>query len=97
MQITKATGKELVERWIQQSKGLGRSLDHLKETTFVYGNEILTLTPSERGTLDIQSKPSNVVIFRKMDELDMKNTCRACGVEHLSYKDAIECCVNIEE
>ncbi|MEW9673185.1 hypothetical protein [Ammoniphilus sp. 3BR4] len=97
MQLTKATGKELVERWIYQNRGLGRTTDQMEGTTFVYGNEILTLTSNKRGTLDIQSKQTPVVIFRKMDELEMRNICRACSLEHTSYKEAVECCVDIEE
>lgn len=97
MQITKATGKELVERWILQNKGLGRTKDEMTgTTTFVYGNEILTLTSNEQGDLEIKSQQTRVVLFRKLDELDMTNSCRACGLEHETYKDAIECCIDIE-
>lgn len=95
MHITKATGKDLVERWILQNRGLGRTKDQMTGTTFVYGNEILTLTSSEQGNLEIESQQTRVVLFRKLDELDMTNSCRVCGLEHETYKDAIECCIDI--
>ncbi|MEW9673726.1 hypothetical protein [Ammoniphilus sp. 3BR4] len=97
MKLTQATGKELIERWILQNRGIGRTTDQMIGTTFVYGNEISTLSSNERGELEIHSEKSRVVVFRKMDELDMTNTCRACSLEHQSYKDSIECCVDIEE
>ncbi|MEW9672925.1 hypothetical protein [Ammoniphilus sp. 3BR4] len=97
MQIAKATGKEFVERWILLNRGSGKTNDQMKGTTFVYGNEVLTLTSNERGDLEINSHQTNVIVFRQMIELDMRNICRACSMEHQSYKDAIECCVDIED
>lgn len=97
MDLTQATGEELVERWILFNRGLRRTHDQMKGTTFVYGNEILTLISNERGDLEIKSQQKPVVVFRKIDELDLTNTCRACGMEHPSYKEAIECCVDIED
>lgn len=97
MQLTQATGRDLIERWVLIHRGLGKTNDEMKETMFVYGNEILTLHFNEQGALEIEAEKKHVVVFRKMDELDMTNTCRACSMEHLSYKDAIECCVDIEE
>lgn len=97
MQFTQATGRELIERWVLIQRGLGKTNDEMKETTFVYGNEILTIHFNEQGSIKIESEQKHVVVFRKMDELDMTNTCRACSIEHQSYKDAIECCVEIED
>lgn len=93
----KATGRELVERWILQNRGLGKTNEEMVKTTFVYGDEILTLVANEQGMVEIHSQPGKVVVFRKIDELDLTHTCRACGWEHESHKEAIECCMEIVE
>ncbi len=97
MQAIKATGKELAERWILQNRGLGKTNEEMINTTFVYGDVILTLVANEQGNLEIESKKGRVVVFRKIDELDLTHTCRACGMEHQSHKEAVECCMDIEE
>lgn len=96
MKATKATGKELVERWILQNRGIGRTNEDMLNTTFVYGDEILTLVANGQN-LEIEFQQGQVVVFRKIDELDMTHSCRACGLEHQSHKEAIECCMDIEE
>lgn len=96
MPAIKATGKELVERWILQNRGLGKTNEEMIQTTFVYGDEILTLVASEQGDVEVESNKGKVVVFRQIDELDMTHTCRACGTEHQSHKEAIECCMEHE-
>ncbi|MEW9670930.1 hypothetical protein [Ammoniphilus sp. 3BR4] len=96
MPTTKATGKELVQRWIIQNEGLGKTMDEMMGTTFVYGNEVLTLVADEKDSFRIESQIGRVVVFRKIDELDLSHSCRACGLEHHSHKEAIECCMDVE-
>lgn len=96
MPVIKATGRELVERWILQNLTIGKTNEELLNTTFVYGDEILTLAANEQGNVEIETRHGKVVVFRQIDELDMTHTCRACGTEHQSHKEAIECCMEHE-
>lgn len=96
MQTAKATGRELVQRWILQNEAIGKTKEDMMGTTFVYGDEILTLAAIGDESIGIQSQKGRVVVFRKLDDLDLSHTCRACGLEHPSHKGAIECCMDIE-
>ncbi|HJV45071.1 MAG TPA: hypothetical protein VJ824_05005 [Bacillota bacterium] len=90
-------GKDLVQKWVQQSRSHGKTDDQIIGTVFVYGDEMLTLEKAENGELVIESKKTPVVIFRKLNELHKSNVCRACGTEYHSHKEAIQCCASEDE
>ena len=94
----KSKSVELVDKWIQQNREHGATEEEMIDTTFVFGDEIMHLIRNENGALEVEHKVGHVVIFRNRDELNInKNMCRACGMEHSSYKEAIECCMEMEE
>jgi len=37
-----------------------------------------------------------VVVFRKPEERDEENVCRCCGMEHSTFKAALECCAYLD-
>ncbi|KIL49382.1 hypothetical protein [Jeotgalibacillus soli] len=97
MQTHQTTGKELIEKWIVQNVISGKTSQELSGTLFVYGDEAMTLTSTETGSLEIITEEvSNVVVFRKKNESDATNMCRACGVDHSTFKEALECCADID-
>ncbi|WP_134701800.1 hypothetical protein [Ammoniphilus sp. YIM 78166] len=96
--LGKSKGVDLVQKWIQQSFEQGKTEAELIDTTFVFGDEIMHLIRNQVGVLEVEQKVGHVVIFRNREELGLnKNMCRACGIEHGSYKEAIECCMEMEE
>ncbi|KIL52965.1 hypothetical protein [Jeotgalibacillus campisalis] len=97
IQQTQSTSRDLIERWIVQHVLEGRSNSELEGTMFVYGNEAYTLEQTSQGALSIIEYPvSNVVVFRKKEEADPANVCRACGLDYSSFKEAIECCADVD-
>ncbi len=96
--LGKSKGVDLVQKWIEQNREQGKTEDEMIDTTFVFGDEIMHLIRSESGVLEVEHKLGHVVVFRNRDELSFNmNMCRACGMEYASYKEAIECCMEMEE
>jgi len=91
------TSRELIERWIVQNILEGKSNDQLVGTMFVYGNEAFMLTQSSTGALEIvEQRSSQVIVFRKKEDAQPVNSCRACGTDYSSIKEAIECCADVD-
>ncbi|TDL31802.1 hypothetical protein E2R51_11295 [Jeotgalibacillus sp. S-D1] len=97
IQQTQTTSRELIERWIVQKVLEGKTNQELEGTMFVYGNEAFKLQGTANGALDIKEQTvSEVVVFRKKDETEPANICRACGLDYSSFKEAIECCADVD-
>lgn len=96
MIVKEKIGIELVEKWVHQNRIHGKTNEQMAGTTFVFGDEVISLNLNESGILKIEYKQGPVIIFRQADHVNQPNVCRACGMEHLNYKDAIQCCTNIE-
>jgi|GEM_PF-1985907 len=95
--VRKAVGYDLVNKWIQRNRSLGKTNDEMNGTIVVFGDGIYTISKTDSGELDVQLTRGNVVIFRDMKELAAENECRACGMLHDTYKEAVECCMNMDE
>ncbi|MGD7044478.1 hypothetical protein [Jeotgalibacillus proteolyticus] len=97
IQQTQTTSRDLIERWIVQHVLEGRSNEELEGTMFVYGNEAYTLEQTSQGALSIKEHSvSKVIVFRKKEDADPANMCRACGLDYSSFKEAIECCADVD-
>ncbi|PPA69221.1 hypothetical protein [Jeotgalibacillus proteolyticus] len=91
------TSRELIERWIVQQVLEGRSNQELSGTMFIYGDEAFELQETAIGSLEIKEQPAEqIVVFRKKEEMDPANVCRACGLDYSSFKEAIECCADVD-
>lgn len=89
--------RELIDRWMVQQLINGQTNEELSETLFVYGDEAATLRLNDNGSLRIEREPvKKVVAFRRAEEASTLNMCRACGMDHSSYKEALECCAHID-
>lgn len=47
-------------------------------------------------SFNFKSKSKHVLVYSRMGELDRTNRCLVCGMEYQTFKEAIECCVDIE-
>ena len=97
-QQIETTSRELIEKWIVQNILVGKSNAELAGTFFVYGDETFSLRLTSMGGLEIapEHEVSQVVVFRKKEEVQPVNICRACGIDYSSFKEAIECCADLD-
>ncbi|TFE00014.1 hypothetical protein [Jeotgalibacillus sp. R-1-5s-1] len=96
-QIMATTNRELIEKWMTQQLLQGKRNEEMAGTLFVYGNEAHRLHHHPTGELEIVSEEiTEVVVFRQPAETIPYNSCRACGMEHESFKAAIECCADVD-
>ena len=89
--------REMIDKWINQHVLAGKMKEELEGTLFVYGNEVhkLTKTSSEDWVIERQ-EVSQVVVFRKEEVTEPINMCRACGQDYESFKEAIQCCADLD-
>ena len=89
--------REMIERWINQHVLDGKTNDELEGTLFVYGNEVHSLTKTASGNWTVEPQEvKQVVVFRKEEEPESVNMCRACGQDYTSFKESIQCCAYLE-
>lgn len=97
MQTKQATGIDFIEEWVLQKLVMGRTIDEMNGTTFVYGNELLTLKKNADGAFDLEPfKVPEVIFLDKPGKEELADTCFTCGMEHHSHKAALECCANVD-
>lgn len=98
MTTKKIESEQLIERWVVRRIVSGESTAALANTAFVYGNDLMRLVLDRAdGSLQIMREPvEEVVIFRKSEDRDEENVCRCCGMEHSSFKAALECCAYLD-
>ena len=98
MTTKKMASEQLIERWVVRRVISGESTATIANTAFVYGNELMRLVLDRTdGSLHITKEAvEEVVVFRQMDERDETNVCRCCGMEHSSFKAALECCAYLD-
>lgn len=70
----------------------------MANTAFVYGNDLMRLVLDRAGgSLQIMKEPiDEVVVFRKPEDRDEENVCRCYGMEHSTFKAALECCAYLD-
>lgn len=96
-QMTGTSNQELIEKWVTQQLMNGKTNREMDGTLFVYGNEAHRLHHHPTGEIEIVPEQiSDVVVFRKREERVELNHCRACGMEYDTFKDAIECCSDVD-
>ena len=83
----------MIECWVVRRIVSGESTASLANTAFVYGNDLMRLVLDRAGgSLQIMKEPiDEVVVFRKPEDRDEENVCRCCGMEHSTFKAALEC------
>lgn len=97
MQEKQWSGKEFIEDWVSQRMQMGKTIDEMHGTTFVYGNEMLTLKKGTERVFEFEPKEvPRIVVLHKNDELELGNTCCTCGMEHHSFKAVLECCADVD-
>ncbi|MFS0645452.1 hypothetical protein [Siminovitchia sp. 179-K 8D1 HS] len=95
MQTKQSEGRIFIDEWVMERLIMGKSVDEMDGTTFVYGNELLTLKKKVDGSFVVEpQRAPEVVVLEKPEE--NVNFCRACGTEHSSYKESLECCAHID-
>lgn len=97
MIVNRVKGIDLVNNWIHLNREHGKTDTEMAGTTFIFGNEVITLYQSVFGGLKMESKSGPVVVFRQLIEEIYPNVCRACGMEHDNHKDAVVCCTKTED
>ena len=90
--------EQLIECWVVRRIVSGESTASLANTAFVYGNDLMRLVLDHAdGSLQIMKEPiDEVVVFRKPEDRDEENVCRCCGMEHSTFKAALECCAYLD-
>jgi len=89
--------REMVEKWINQHMLAGKMEEELEGTLFVYGNEVHSLMKTSSGDWAIKPQEvTQVVVFRKDEVTEPINMCRACGQDYESFKEAIQCCADLD-
>lgn len=98
MTTKKIESEQLIERWVVRRIVAGESTTTLANTAFVYGNDLMRLVLDRTdGSLQIMKEPvEEVVVFRKPEDRDEENVCRSCGMEHTTFKSALECCAYLD-
>ncbi|WP_214798024.1 MULTISPECIES: hypothetical protein [unclassified Exiguobacterium] len=98
MNTKKMESEQLIERWVVRRIVSGESTASLANTAFVYGNDLMRLVLDRAdGSLQIMKESiDEVVVFRKPEDPDEENVCRCCGMEHSSFKAALECCAYLD-
>ncbi|MGA9466445.1 MAG: hypothetical protein WBV10_02360 [Exiguobacterium marinum] len=98
MNTKKMESEQLIERWVVRRIVSGESTASLANTAFVYGNDLMRLVLDRTdGSLQIMKESiDEVVVFRKPEDPDEENVCRCCGMEHSSFKAALECCAYLD-
>ncbi|WP_215144281.1 hypothetical protein [Exiguobacterium qingdaonense] len=98
MTTKKMESEQLIERWVVRRIVAGESTASLANTAFVYGNDLMRLVLDRTdGSLQITKEPiDEVVVFRKPEDRDEANICRCCGMEHSTFKAALECCAYLD-
>lgn len=98
MTTKKMESEQLIECWVVRRIVSGESTASLANTAFVYGNDLMRLVLDRAGgSLQIMKEPINeVVVFRKPEDRDEENVCRCCGMEHSTFKAALECCAYLD-
>lgn len=95
MQTKQSSGSIFIDEWVMERLIMGKSVEDMDGTTFVYGNELFTLKKQTDGSFVVepQNAPEVIVLEKAHAEVDI---CRACGTEHSSYKESLECCAHID-
>lgn len=89
--------KEMIERWINQHIMGGKMNEQLDGTLFIYGDEVHRFSKTLSGDWVIEPQEvTQVVVFRKEEEPEQLNMCRACGQDYESFKEAIQCCAYLD-
>ena len=98
MNTKKMESEQLIERWVVRRIVSGESTASLANTAFVYGNDLMRLVLDRAdGSLQIMKESiDEVVVFRKPDDPDEENVSRCCGMEHSTFKAALECCAYLD-
>lgn len=98
MTTKKMESEQLIECWVVRRIVSGESTASLANTAFVYGNDLMRLVLDRAGgSLQIMKEPiDEVVVFRKPEDRDEENVCRCCGMEHSTFKAALECCAYLD-
>ena len=98
MTTKKMESEQLIECWVVRRIVSGESTASLVNTAFVYGNDLMRLVLDRAGgSLQIMKEPiDEVVVFRKPEDRDEENVCRCCGMEHSTFKAALECCAYLD-
>ncbi|WP_026824609.1 MULTISPECIES: hypothetical protein [Exiguobacterium] len=98
MNTKKMESEQLIERWVVRRIVSGESTASLANTAFVYGNDLMRLVLDRAdGSLQIMKESiDEVVVFRKPEDPDEENVCRCCGMEHSTFKAALECCAYLD-
>lgn len=92
----RTSAKELVQKWVEQQTGEGKTAEELQQTMFVYGDEVMEIEMDESRQLQIKEKQeSDIVIFRKA-EPEPGHICRCCSMEHDTHKDSLQCCAYLD-
>ncbi|WP_139148975.1 hypothetical protein [Alkalicoccus daliensis] len=90
----RTTAKELVQKWVEQQKNSGRTEQELRQTMFVYGDEVMEIDINEHQELHVKEK-EDIIVFRK-PEPEPGHICRCCTMEYDTEKDALQCCAYID-
>lgn len=91
------TGMELVNKWIETNRGLGKSDEEMDGTRFVFGDTLYTIKKNGNGRFEIDSSPGKIVVFRDAREYSDELTCRICGTRYDNKIETIRCCTNGDE
>ncbi|WP_214884483.1 MULTISPECIES: hypothetical protein [unclassified Exiguobacterium] len=98
MNTKKMESEQLIERWVVRRIVSGESTASLANTAFVYGNDLMRLVLDRAdGSLQVMKESiDEVIVFRKPEDPDEENVCRCCGMEHSTFKAALECCAYLD-
>ncbi|ATY85405.1 hypothetical protein CVV65_11095 [Kyrpidia spormannii] len=91
------TGFQLVHKWIERNRGLGKTDEEMMKVQFVYGDTLYRLRKTDNGEIAVDAEPGTVIIFRDERELEDELTCRICGARYTNKIDTIRCCMNGDE
>ncbi|RWR14620.1 hypothetical protein [Siminovitchia fortis] len=97
MQTKQTAERDFIEEWILEELIKGKTVEEMNGTTFVLGNELLTLKRNAEGSFDVEPLAAKeVVVIREEEKLEIENICSKCGMEHQTFKEVIQCCENVE-
>ncbi|MBD8007108.1 hypothetical protein [Bacillus norwichensis] len=97
MQTKQTTDRDYIEEWILAEMTKGKTVEEMSGTTFVLGNELLTLKRNTEGSFDVEPLATKeVVVIREEEKMKIENICNKCGMEHPTYKEVIQCCEDVE-
>ncbi|MBM7715106.1 hypothetical protein MHB50_12010 [Siminovitchia sp. FSL H7-0308] len=95
MQTNQSAGRIFIDEWVMERLVMGKSIEDMNGTTFIYGNELLTLKKKADGSFVVvpQKAPEVVVLEKPHTEVEI---CPKCGTEYSSFKESLQCCADID-